>query len=379
MMNRRGDTLRAGAFVLLGVVVLTFAIFTLGKKSALFARTTTLFVSFSDISGLTVGTPVRLAGLEVGSVAALSLPPELERKETRVRLVVQSKYMERIRQDSRAFIDSAGLLGDKIVNISMGDPGAPMLLDGATLQAGSSVSFEAISANADRVIKSLGNITQSLDDLIQDEETQALPRAASRAATSLANILHEVEHGPGLAHRVIYDPRYAADVAAILSSTRVLAQKATRAVARVDAVVAEVEGGQGTLHELVYGHDGKRALNQLANAAQSIDEVVREVQHGRGVLHSLLYEEGNTNFLREFNELSTTLNGIVQDIDQGRGTVGGLVRDPTVYEDLKTVLGNVKRNVLFKALIRFTMDKDDLRRMDQAPSAREAAPEARER
>jgi phospholipid/cholesterol/gamma-HCH transport system substrate-binding protein len=138
--------------------------------------------------------------------------------------------------------------------------------------------------------------------------------------------------------------------------------------------VGEVESGQGTLHELVYGQEGKRALGQIADAARSIDEVVREVEQGSGVLHSLVYEEGNTNFLRELNELSTTLNGIVQDISRGRGTVGGLVRDPTVYEDLKTVLGNVKRNVLFKALIRFTMDKDDLRRMDRAPSASEVAP-----
>ncbi len=372
-MKRRSntETLRAGLFVLAGVAFFTIAIFALGKKSALFTRTTTLFVSFPDINGLTVGTPVRLAGLEIGSVAALSLPPELERKETLVRLVVQTKYMERIRADSRAYIDTAGLLGDKIVNVSMGDPKHPALEDGATLQIGESVSFEQISANADRVIKSLDNITTSLDALVRDEGTQALPREAARAATSLANILHGIEHGPGLANRLIYDPSYAAQMEGLLREARKLARETTSAVAHVDAIVAEVEKGHGTLHELVYGEQGARAIQQFANAAQSIDQLLAEVRDGNGVLHSLLYEEGNSNFLRDLNQMSATLNGIVEDIDRGRGTVGGLVRDPTVYEDLKTILGNIERNIVFKALIRFTMEKDHLRRTERAPKPAE--------
>jgi ABC-type transporter Mla maintaining outer membrane lipid asymmetry ATPase subunit MlaF/ABC-type transporter Mla subunit MlaD len=250
------DALKAGAFVLAGVIFFTIAIFALGQKNALFSRTTTLFVSFPDISGLTVGTPVRLAGLEIGSVAALSLPPDLERKETRVRLVVQTKYLERIRADSRAYVDSAGLLGDKIVNISMGDPKRAALADGASLQRGESVSFEQISANADRAIKSLGDITTSLDALVQDEQTQALPREAARAATSLANILHEIEHGSGLASRLIYDPSLAAQVNGFVDDARRTARSATSAIAHVDAIVAEVERGNGTLHELVYGERG---------------------------------------------------------------------------------------------------------------------------
>jgi phospholipid/cholesterol/gamma-HCH transport system substrate-binding protein len=135
--------------------------------------------------------------------------------------------------------------------------------------------------------------------------------------------------------------------------------------------VTEVESGKGTLHEVIYGENGKQAISDLSSAAREIDAVVREVREGKGVLHSLVYEEGNSNFLRELNELSATLNRVVQDIDKGRGTIGGLVRDPTVYEDLKTTLGNVQRNVLLKALIRYTVDKENLRRGESAPKVQE--------
>ena len=58
----------------------------------------------------------------------------------------------------------------------------------------------------------------------------------------------------------------------------------------------------------------------------------------------------------------------MSDVDKGQGSLGGLLRDPSVYEDLKQLLGNVKRNVLFKALIRFTAENEQLRRADHAPT-----------
>ena len=95
--------------------------------------------------------------------------------------------------------------------------------------------------------------------------------------------------------------------------------------------------------------------------------MVREVREGEGLVHTLVYDEGNTNFLKELNEMAVTLNEIVHEVDEGHGTIGGLLKDPTVYEDLKTLVGNVKRNVFFKALVRFTIDNDELRKADQAP------------
>ena len=52
---------------------------------------------------------------------------------------------------------------------------------------------------------------------------------------------------------------------------------------------------------------------------------------------------------------------ITSTIAKGEGTVGGLIADPTIYEDLRTVLGNVKRNRVLRALVRFTVNnREDL-------------------
>lgn len=361
--KRRIDTLRAGIFLLASVFIFTAAIFLVGKKSALFTRTTTLFANFDDISGLAVGAPVRLAGLEVGTVAALSFPSDLGRRQTRVRMVVQSQYMPRIRANSRAFIDSNGLLGDKIVNLSLGDANATPLSEGATLQAGKTLSLEGLTTTMNKALSAAANVTETVDRLVQDRRTNQLGDDLTHSAGSLSRILSQIESGPGLAHELLYEPRYAESVSSILADTRGTVEQAKRSMARVDAVLAQVERGDGTLHALVYGQDGKRVLTELASAAQEIDAVMHELRDGHGVLHSLVYDDDRGRFLADLNQLSATLNQIVQDVDKGRGTIGALVRDPTVYEDLKTVLGNVKRNVLFKALVRYTMEEDQLRRV----------------
>lgn len=57
-------------------------------------------------------------------------------------------------------------------------------------------------------------------------------------------------------------------------------------------------------------------------------------------------------------EFADRLNRVSTDVERGRGTLGGLIVDPSVYENMKTVLGNIERNVLLKAAIRWTIKED---------------------
>jgi phospholipid/cholesterol/gamma-HCH transport system substrate-binding protein len=373
--KRHVNELRAGIFVAIGVVIFTAAIFLLGQKSALFTRNTVLFAQFRDISGLAVGAPVRLSGIEIGTVSAIALSQDVHEKKTRVRLLVQTRYLSRIRADSEALIDSAGLLGDKVVNISLGSPEARALKEGATLRTGEAVSFETLSSGLNHAVTSLTRIAGKVEGIVGSEQTAQVQTDVARIAASLAGIMEQVERGDGLLHHVVYDPRYARQVSAALNDVRIVAGNARRATGRIDGMLAQVERGDGTLHALLYGSEGKDALLSLRRAASEIADVVHAVRAEDGVLHALVYEPENKEFVTQLNQMSATLNRMVQDVDQGRGSLGGLLRDPTVYEDLKSVLGNVKRNVLFKALIRFTAESEHLRRSDSVPNVElEASP-----
>ena len=46
-------------------------------------------------------------------------------------------------------------------------------------------------------------------------------------------------------------------------------------------------------------------------------------------------------------------------MNSGRGTIGMALKDPTVYEQLVTVLGGVARSRVLRALVRYAILKDD--------------------
>jgi phospholipid/cholesterol/gamma-HCH transport system substrate-binding protein len=382
-MTARPQTtnLRVGVFISVGLLLAALAIFAVGEKSGLFEGKTTVYVHFADISGLVPGASVRLAGLDVGTVSAIEFSESLERRQARVELSIKSRYMKRIRRDSYAFVDSKGLLGDKIINITLGsaqspsccDPRSassspdkpcpcPQVVDGETLKTKPALSMENIANKLEEAISSITKVTKTADVAISQLATDEVRGDVGRIVASTANILEEVERGEGFAHRAIYDPKYGNEVEQLLAETRATVTRLRTTLERIDRNVAAVERGDGMLHELLYGDSGKSTMEELRGAASEIAAITRAVREGDGLLHSVIYDPNSARGLEELNQAAERINRIEAEIEKGHGTLGGLAMDPTVYEDLKGILGDVERNVLLKHLIRLTIKEGGIER-----------------
>ena len=82
-----------------------------------------LTASFRSLEGVSVGTDVRLAGVKIGTVTAVSLNPETYRADT----VVEIDQATQIPDDSAIVISSEGLLGGSFVEVMPG--GSPFFFD----------------------------------------------------------------------------------------------------------------------------------------------------------------------------------------------------------------------------------------------------------
>jgi phospholipid/cholesterol/gamma-HCH transport system substrate-binding protein len=88
-----------------------------------------LTASFRSVDGVSVGTDVRLAGVKVGTVTALSLNPQTYFAETTISL----RKDVLLPDDSTILISSEGLLGGNFVELQPG--GSPdMLAPGAEIE-----------------------------------------------------------------------------------------------------------------------------------------------------------------------------------------------------------------------------------------------------
>ncbi|WP_214673294.1 hypothetical protein, partial [Escherichia coli] len=74
---------------------------------------------------------------------------------------------------------------------------------------------------------------------------------------------------------------------------------------------------------------------------------------GNGLGHAIVYGDDSTqHVMGNVSAMSDDLREIVSNVKAGRGTLGALLVDPSVYEDVKSLVGNVERNQVLRALVR---------------------------
>ncbi len=346
-MKASARNLRVGVFVMLVLAVLFVVVFVLGQKQSLFHRKVHLRASFANTSGLVVGTAVRLAGVDVGVVDKIAFDEDLKVRQVHVELGVSSAYRERIRGDSIARLSSKGLLGDMVIDIGVGSADAAPLRDGDTLRTQESEGLTEIIRSVQDAIGEVRTLSKTTTGRIDALLSDRVVGDVGRAVRSIADISDEAAHGRGTVHALLHDPKLADDFIALGASGRRAGASAARAMARVDALLA----GDGVA----------KMPADLAAAVKGIAELITEVKTGDGLAHTLVYEEDGSQLIENLRALSATLRGVGDEVAQGKGTVGALLKDPTVYQDLKLLLGNVRRSRILRALVRYTIAHDGLR------------------
>lgn len=95
----------------------------------------------------------------------------------------------------------------------------------------------------------------------------------------------------------------------------------------------------------------------LSNVSASLDESIKAFQKGDGLLYSLMYEPRGKELLGNLVKTTESLREITGKIASGEGTIGALTADPTLYENLKRLLGGAERSFILRNLIRKSIEK----------------------
>jgi phospholipid/cholesterol/gamma-HCH transport system substrate-binding protein len=271
-MKRRNTEqfqVQVGAFLAIGILLTMMLVFVLSSRSNYFQEQYSLVCYFQDISGLRVGAPVQLAGINVGVVEEIAFEENLAKTSVKLLLKINKDYQKRIRADSYATVATQGLLGDRLVFVTVGSEKMAMLGDGAMIEAQNPTGFTQLVENGDKLMVDAKKFIKNLNTL----------------TTNVNDVVGEIKRGKGLLHAIVFD-----------------------------------KGGTETLQE--------------------VDE-----------------------FARNINAMSRNLSAITGKVNSGKGTLGALINDPTLFNDLKTLLGKANRNKLIRAVVRYTLqtkEKDQL-------------------
>jgi phospholipid/cholesterol/gamma-HCH transport system substrate-binding protein len=363
---------KVGVFVFLLLVLAAVVIFLLGKRSLLFEDQVELRTSFPSASGLRVGAQVRLAGVQVGQVSAIEFGEDPRDQRIYVTLRIRKDALQRVTTDSKARIDSMGLLGDKIIDVSVGVTGTPVE-PGALLEGVAPPEYLALLDTAHDALRDIRSITRRLNKVITLYGDPKMHTDITRTIQSVRNIVQEIESGKGLVHALLYDRRIDQAVRGLLNRTGGAVDRfadAGRAFAsafgEVGKLLRRIQTTEGTtVHALLFGKDqatrifqaAARAAEEFGDAVRDAKEIVARIKDSKGLFSTLIEEKGGAEIVRNLAAASRTLRQIVEQIQAGRGSVGALIADPTLYEDLKSLLGSLNRNRVLRALIRFAIQR----------------------
>jgi len=167
-MNEKSNNykVRLGLFISVGILLFFLAIFFIGKQKNLFDPVFQLSTTFKNVSGLQVGNTVRFSGINVGTVDNISIVNDTT---VRVDMLIKSDVQKFIRKDSQAGIGSEGIIGDRVVVLSAGNPGSPTVREGALIASSEPTETDAIiqslSVTADNAAVATGEISTMLENI----------------------------------------------------------------------------------------------------------------------------------------------------------------------------------------------------------------------
>ena len=308
MPRRPSQEVTVGALFALGLVIFALAVMVVGGESGLWFEQTRYSVVFPHASGLLVGAPVRMSGVEIGTVSAIDLPTDPEESGIEVQIGIDPVYAERVREDSRAALRLLQILtNEKYVEIVPGSVDNPTLPDGSRIPT----------------LKEIGVV----------ERGEAIAESLGEIMVSLKNILGPIERGEGLLGQIVHDPEFGKKGLESLRGT----------LENMNTLTGDLAAGKGALGRLLYDEKLAARMDQLGQAIEDLSTLARALSSGEGAVGELLAADGaGHQAVLDLRDSAASLKRITARLEDQEGLLGRLLHDAefsgAMADDLQAAL-----------------------------------------
>jgi phospholipid/cholesterol/gamma-HCH transport system substrate-binding protein len=272
----RKQKLVVGAFVAFIVLLGAVATLFFGEDLTMFKHNSRFFAAFKTTAGLHVGAPLKMGGVDVGSVEAITIDTEGAIPRILLTLIVYSPHDQLIKADTEASLDTQGMLGDKFINLTTGSASSPPIAPGSFLRAKESVEMSAVVTQSADIIETASRTMTKIDTFVDSLPNGAAMKIAAadfqtsaQAMKSLLMQLNAKESGL----RMLNDQAIAASLRATLASLQSTSS-------HLDSISTKIDSGNGTLGALVNDpalYDDMRTLMGRANRSKAAKFIIQQM------------------------------------------------------------------------------------------------------
>ncbi len=129
-----------GIFVICGLLCVGYMTVKLGKLNLFGDDTYPLTAKFTSVTGLKIGNPVHILGINVGRVEQITMDQENQKAVVEIRINKGIKIYD----DAIASIKTEGLIGDKYLSIDPGGGGDVLKPNGVITETQAALDIEQL-------------------------------------------------------------------------------------------------------------------------------------------------------------------------------------------------------------------------------------------
>lgn len=258
--------MKVGIFISLLSFVIMAMIVSIGKENSLFESKVELRARVENVQNLKEGAYVELKGIRVGAVQTIHI---INDDQVEIRFSMLKSQLKWLKEDSKVAISTAGLVGDKYLEIYDGtksaksfNPETNVLTPGHQSDMKQIITKgESIATITERLLLKLDTILLNMDNGKKIVETI---NALHRTGQNMEKITSEIRD---------------AQVGQMVKNVNSSMAKLEKASGSMEKIMSRIENGPGTMNSLIYDdglHDDLRALLGGASRNKVIKYFIRE-------------------------------------------------------------------------------------------------------
>ena len=314
--------LKIGLLTITAIVIAAVLVFSLTGAKGWFWQRYTLKTRFPNVAGLAAGSPVRVAGVQVGSVKDIIFAGE----QVDVVFEVNKKVQPRITDKSMAFLGSVSLLGSSAVDITPTTAGTPIPEYGYVPAGHAKGQFADIAEQASGTIDEVTGLVHDLRQgkgsagkLITDDR---LYNELQQFVSTAGQMTREIQQGRGTVGKLLKDPKAAQSLEASMKN--------------IEDMTRRLNAGEGSLGKLLKDEEFSKSVTA---ATTNLKELTDRLNKGEGTAGKLLTDDA---LYRRLTDVTGRFDALVTKLNEGEGTAGQLLKDKQLYENMNGAVADLR-------------------------------------
>lgn len=290
-------SLTVGVVLMVAIAVALWASLS-GGGTSIFERKEQFVCYFKNVSGLVLGSPVWMSGVEVGNVRSVSFVNLDSLRQVKVVCRVKKSVWPMLTEDAEVMLGTIGLVGDKYVEIIPGTKEKPVIKKMGVIATRDAGDAMAMFKAGEEAIGEARSVVDNLDAL-----------------------LARMNRGEGTLGQLATDDQLYHELTTLLTQltrlTADLQQNQERIVSSLEKTAASVEhlsdqvnSNTGTIGKLV---NDPQLYDNLSATAARLDSILYKLNTAEGSLGLLV---SDTALYVEMTNLLARINNLVTDIEK---------------------------------------------------------------